>query len=456
MTNVPTATLASIGKGTVATPPAALSGQPALTSGGLPEIVYIGAEYCPYCAAERWPMAVALSRFGTFSNLNVTHSDTADVYPNTKTLTFYKSSYTSKYIVFTPVEQTDPNKKPLQQTTAQQNALLSKYDSPPYVSQQNQGAIPFVDFANKYLISGASYSPQVLQGKSWAQISAALSNPASPIAKAVDGTANEITAAICKMTGNTACECLYHTVHHRAERKACNVQDQAPQQGPAARDSRDSKGQARGGRPAGATARSGCVSRPRTPRRARRGRPNGNGQQAAARDAVNGARPGAGRNAPRVAGGPPAWVQLTTFILSLAGLGVSIYLTITHYSTGVTLACPDTGAINCEKVITSPQSIVFGIPVAVLGLAFFVFMVAVNNPLAWRSPLRVIHLARILSVIVGIVFVIYLDLCRILQGERDLPVVHKRARDHVRALRAHPAQCRHLGPGRTLAVTGSR
>ena len=107
-------------------------------------------------------------------------------------------------------------------------------------------------------------------------------------------------------------------------------------------------------------------------------------------------------------GGPPPWVRLTTLILSLAGLGVSIYLTITHYSTSVSLACPDTGTINCEKVTTSPESVVFGIPVAVLGLAFFVFMVAVNNPLAWRSPLRAIHLARVLSVIVGIGFVIYL------------------------------------------------
>ncbi len=106
--------------------------------------------------------------------------------------------------------------------------------------------------------------------------------------------------------------------------------------------------------------------------------------------------------------GPPRWFQLTTFALSLVGLGVSIYLTITHYSTSVSLACPNTGAINCEKVTTSPESIVFGIPVAVLGLAFFVFMVAVNNPLAWRSPLRVLHLARVLSVIVGIGFVIYL------------------------------------------------
>ena len=202
VTNVPASTLAAVGKGTISTPPSKLPGQPALTSAGKPEIVYIGAEYCPYCAAERWPMAVALSRFGTFSGLGLTHSDTADVYPNTKTLTFYKSSFTSKYLVFSPVEQTDPNKKPLQATTAQQNALVAKYDAPPYVPSSSQGAIPFVDFGNKYLVSGASFSPQVLAGKSWAQISSALSNPKSPIAQAVDGTANVLIATICKLTNN--------------------------------------------------------------------------------------------------------------------------------------------------------------------------------------------------------------------------------------------------------------
>jgi uncharacterized membrane protein len=160
--------------------------------------------------------------------------------------------------------------------------------------------------------------------------------------------------------------------------------------------------QARGGRPAGGTARPAAA-----PARAAAPQPNGKVSKLAAETAANGARP---RAADRtgVAGGAPAWLQLTTFILSIAGLGVSIYLTIVHYSSGVTLACPDTGTVNCEKVITSPQSVIFGIPVAVLGLAFFVFMLAVNNPLAWRSPLRAVHLARLLSVVVGIVFVIYL------------------------------------------------
>ncbi len=204
VTNVPAATLASVGQGTIQTPPAPLSGQPLLTRNGKPEVVYVGAEYCPYCAAERWAMAVALSRFGTFSNLNVTHSSTeaGEPFPGTNSLTFYKSSYTSSYIVFSPVEQLDVNKKPLQTATAQQNALVAKYDAPPYVSAQNQGAIPFVDFGNKYLVSGASFSPSILAGKSWAQISAALSNPSSPIAKAVDGTANVLTATICKLTNN--------------------------------------------------------------------------------------------------------------------------------------------------------------------------------------------------------------------------------------------------------------
>ncbi len=105
----------------------------------------------------------------------------------------------------------------------------------------------------------------------------------------------------------------------------------------------------------------------------------------------------------------PLWLQISTLVLSLGGLGVSIYLTIAHYTSSNILACSTKGIINCAKVTTSPESIVFGIfPVAVLGLAFFVFMVAVNTPWAWRARLPVIRWARLASVIVGIVFVLYL------------------------------------------------
>jgi uncharacterized membrane protein len=103
------------------------------------------------------------------------------------------------------------------------------------------------------------------------------------------------------------------------------------------------------------------------------------------------------------------WMQLTTFLLALAGLGVSTYLTVAHYTESTLAGCSETkGLVDCTKVTTSPQSYVFGIPVAVLGLAFFVFAVAIMSPWAWRAARREIHLVRIASLVAGIGFVLYL------------------------------------------------
>jgi len=102
-------------------------------------------------------------------------------------------------------------------------------------------------------------------------------------------------------------------------------------------------------------------------------------------------------------------LPLATLILSLYGMGASIYLTLAHYDTHIGLACSDKGLINCEEVTTSPESIVFGIfPVAVLGLAFYVFMVAVNSPWGWRLSWPAVRWLRLGSVIAGMGFVLYL------------------------------------------------
>ena len=106
--------------------------------------------------------------------------------------------------------------------------------------------------------------------------------------------------------------------------------------------------------------------------------------------------------------GPALWLQLATFVLALAGLGVSIYLTIAHFTESALAGCSESGLVNCTKVTTSPQSYVFGIPVAVLGLAFYVFAVAIMSPWAWQATRREIHLLRIASLVVGIGFVLYL------------------------------------------------
>jgi thiol-disulfide isomerase/thioredoxin len=191
---VPAGTLSAVGSGTVVTGPLTKLTGPPLTSGGKPEMLYIGAEWCPYCAAERWAMAVALSRFGTFSPLRGIHSSSSDVYPNTSTLTFYKSTYTSKYLVFTPVESEDVNKFPLQAPTTAQSALWAKYDPP-------GDTFPFIDFGNRFLAT-VTYNPGVLAGLTWSQIAADLHNPSSAVAKGAVGSANVFTAAICRLTGN--------------------------------------------------------------------------------------------------------------------------------------------------------------------------------------------------------------------------------------------------------------
>jgi hypothetical protein len=79
---------------------------------------------------------------------------------------------------------------------------MTKYDVPPYVPAGYSGSFPFVDFGNRYVIAGASYSPALLAHLTWQQIGADLAKPSSPVAQAIDGTANRITAAICKITNN--------------------------------------------------------------------------------------------------------------------------------------------------------------------------------------------------------------------------------------------------------------
>ena len=198
---------------------------PPLTSGGKPQVLYLGADFCPYCAAIRWPLIVALSRFGTFSGLRTTRSATAngagqhEPYPATPTWTFYGSRYTSRYLAFTPVElQTNiPDPKTggytgLQALTAAQQELMARYDSP--------GSIPFIDIGNAYvqMSSLAPYGPQDLQHLTWSQIAAALHDPSSALAKSIGGSANYLTAAICKLTGNqpaSACTPAVQTLESR-------------------------------------------------------------------------------------------------------------------------------------------------------------------------------------------------------------------------------------------------
>ena len=163
---------------------------------------------------------------------------------------------------------------------------------------------------------------------------------------------------------------------------------------------------ARNGAQAGAT-RAGTAVKSGSATRS--GGATGNGTAAARNGATGrGVREQAQVTEDDAQSGPALWLQVATFVLALAGLGVSIYLTIAHFTESSLAGCSESGLVNCTKVTTSPQSYVFGIPVAVLGLAFFLFAAAIMSPWAWQASRREIHLLRMASLVVAIGFVLYL------------------------------------------------
>ena len=104
----------------------------------------------------------------------------------------------------------------------------------------------------------------------------------------------------------------------------------------------------------------------------------------------------------------PRWPGLVGTILCVLGLGVAGYLTYEHFTSSSTLACSGNGAINCLKVTTSSYSAVAGVPVAVLGLVFFVVMLVLQLPPMWQRTEPIVRLGRLGWAIVGVATVLYL------------------------------------------------
>ena len=181
---------------------------PPLTDSGRPEVLYVASEYCPYCAMENWPLIVALSRFGQFTGLATSRSPEFEHIAPVDSWTFYGSHYTSPYLAFVPVERysnvllnakADPNAgesyRKLQQLTPAQQAILAKYDKP--------GSTPFLDFGNRAVQVGSGLiPPQLMTGKSWPQLAAALRQPKTDLGAVMLYEADSLTAELCRLTGD--------------------------------------------------------------------------------------------------------------------------------------------------------------------------------------------------------------------------------------------------------------
>ncbi len=104
----------------------------------------------------------------------------------------------------------------------------------------------------------------------------------------------------------------------------------------------------------------------------------------------------------------PRWAVTSSFLLSLVGLGLSVYMTIAHFDGTQILACPTNSVLNCAVVTTSAQSYFLGMPVALLGLGNFTVMAALNSPWGWRAKPYWLHVARFVIAIGAMVFILWL------------------------------------------------
>jgi hypothetical protein len=173
----------------------------ATVNGGPPEPVlfFYGSEFAPYAAAERWPVVLALSRFGTFDQLGLMQSSPTTAFSDLSTFTFWKVGYSSKYLILQSVERysslnpTGARYASLERPDGRQSAAIASYGS--------SNTAPLVDVGNHWVLSGSSYSPAVLDGMSQSEVAGTLSNPLSPMTQAMVASANEISAAICSVDG---------------------------------------------------------------------------------------------------------------------------------------------------------------------------------------------------------------------------------------------------------------
>jgi len=174
----------------------------------LPVVFFYGAEFAPYAAVQRWPLILALSRFGTFNQLGLMQSSGTTAFADLSTFTFWNASYTSKYLILESVERyssldpTGGRYLPLQAPNTRQAAAIAAYGASP-------NTFALTDVANRFVLNGSSFAPGVLSGLTQSQIAGNLTTPASPLTQALVAAANQITAGICAVDGDkpgTVCD----------------------------------------------------------------------------------------------------------------------------------------------------------------------------------------------------------------------------------------------------------
>ncbi|HTW99840.1 MAG TPA: DUF929 family protein [Acidimicrobiales bacterium] len=180
----------------------------------VPRVVFVGAEFCPYCAVDRYALILGLSRFGTFHDLKVTTSGSSD--GDIETFSFLGSSYTSPYLTFTPYEDEDRSRQTLDAPPKDIMDLWLE-QTLAAAGSEGEGGYPYANFGGKYVLadfpSGMDNTEETLGGEAGTgsgitrgQIVAGIHNPDSTYAATIGASsilseANFVDAAVCSVDG---------------------------------------------------------------------------------------------------------------------------------------------------------------------------------------------------------------------------------------------------------------
>jgi hypothetical protein len=157
-----------------------------LYQGVKPELLFIGAQYCPHCAGQRWAIVKALDQFGTFSNFTSSANDDGTI----PTFNLHGASYSSRYVAFDHKDLEDRSHNPLDTLSPDEQAIFNRLDP--------SGGIPLITVGG-YALLGDGYDLSLIQGKSFSTVQQALQRGtrSDPLVLAINGEANSITAFIC-------------------------------------------------------------------------------------------------------------------------------------------------------------------------------------------------------------------------------------------------------------------